>query len=79
MAHDRDVDAFDRRARTYDDDLLGRMHRDITDRTIALALRACPNPRRVLDVGCGTGLALRLLAEKLPGAQRLTGVDAAPG
>lgn len=78
MGHDRDVDAFDRRARTYDQGLLGRMHRDITGRTITAALQACPRPGRVLDVGCGTGFALRVLAEKVPDARLFVGVDAAP-
>jgi ubiquinone/menaquinone biosynthesis C-methylase UbiE len=35
-------------------------------------------PRAVLDVGCGTGALLRELAERLPGAVELTGVDPAP-
>jgi ubiquinone/menaquinone biosynthesis C-methylase UbiE len=32
----------------------------------------------VLDLGCGTGAALRLLADRLPGATTLLGVDPAP-
>ncbi len=41
-------------------------------------MQVVPNPRRVLDVGCGTGCLLRDLAEKLPTVQILNGVDAAP-
>ncbi|MFJ4656969.1 class I SAM-dependent methyltransferase [Nocardia sp. NPDC088792] len=79
MGRDRDVGAFDRRAPTYDEGYLGQMHRDIAARTIVLALAARPEPGRVLDVGCGTGVALRELAERLPRARRLIGVDAAAG
>jgi ubiquinone/menaquinone biosynthesis C-methylase UbiE len=32
----------------------------------------------VLDIGCGTGFLLRLLAERYPGATALVGVDPAP-
>ena len=55
------------------------MHRDISSRTVDLALSIDPTPGRVLDVGCGTGLLLRMLAERLPAAERLEGIDAAPG
>lgn len=55
------------------------MHRDIASRTVDLALSIDPAPARILDVGCGTGLLLRILAERLPDAERLEGIDAAPG
>jgi trans-aconitate 2-methyltransferase len=40
-----------------------------------IARIAHPGPRRVVDLGCGTGSALPLLAARFPGAE-LTGVDA---
>ncbi|MDQ6662237.1 MAG: class I SAM-dependent methyltransferase [Chloroflexota bacterium] len=43
----------------------------------ALAARPSDRQRRILDVGCGTGLLLRLLADRFPEAE-LVGVDASP-
>ena len=75
---DRDVAAFDARAAGYEGGWLGRLHQQIADRTVELALTAVPAPRRVLDVGCGTGYLLRRLADRCPDAAELTGVDPAP-
>jgi ubiquinone/menaquinone biosynthesis C-methylase UbiE len=55
------------------------MHHDIVARTADLALASGDAPRRVLDVGCGTGLLLRLLAARLPDSEELVGIDAAAG
>lgn len=77
MSRYRDVQAFADRARGYQDGLLGQMHRDIVARTVDLALSLEPAPQRVLDVGCGTGVLLRELSQRLPEARELTGVDAA--
>jgi ubiquinone/menaquinone biosynthesis C-methylase UbiE len=56
------------------------MHRKLATRTLDLALEAHPMPRLVLDVGCGTGLLLRLLGHRLnEGGQELLGIDAASG
>jgi ubiquinone/menaquinone biosynthesis C-methylase UbiE len=78
MTRDRDVAAFDERARGYDEGRLGQMHHQISDRTADLALTCVPAPGRILDVGCGTGYLLRQLAARVPQAEVLAGIDAAP-
>jgi ubiquinone/menaquinone biosynthesis C-methylase UbiE len=78
VPYERDVQAFDERAETYEAGRLGQLHRDFADRAVRYALAVAPAPERVLDVGSGTGYALRQLAAALPDARELTGVDAAP-
>ena len=78
MARDRDVAAFGERAHGYDEGWRGRMHHQIADRTADLALACVPEPRRILDVGCGTGYLLGRLAARAPEAEGLAGIDAAP-
>ena len=76
---DRDVGRFDRWSSTYDDNWLQpRFFEPVRGATLDLAARVAPHPRRVLDVGCGTGALLRKAAERFDGAE-LVGVDAAPG
>jgi ubiquinone/menaquinone biosynthesis C-methylase UbiE len=74
----RDVAAFDKRAPGYEQGWRGRLHHDIAGRAAELALSVHPAPQRVLDVGCGTGYLLRLLAGRCPDAIDLAGIDAAP-
>ena len=73
----RDVAAFDDRAPGYEQGWRGRMHHDIAGQAAELAVSVQSAPRRVLDVGCGTGYLLRLLAERYPLATELAGIDAA--
>ena len=77
MTRDCDVAAFDQRARDYEEGWRGRLHHEIADRTADLALACVPTPRRILDVGCGTGYLLRQLAARCPQAAELAGIDAA--
>jgi SAM-dependent methyltransferase len=74
----RDLEAFEARAFGYEQGWLGRLHHDIADRSADLALSTHPHPRRILDVGCGTGYLLRSLARRCPDAGELAGVDPAP-
>ncbi len=78
MARDRDVAAFGERAQRYDEGWLGQLHHQIADRAADLALACVPAPRRILDVGCGTGYLLGRLAARAPQAEALAGIDAAP-
>ncbi len=72
------MQAFDERAASYESGRHGQLHKEISDRVVQLALSRVPAPRRVLDVGCGTGYLLRRLASRLPRASEFLGVDAAP-
>lgn len=75
MTKDHDVAAFARRARRYDDGWRGKMHHDISLKTADLACTVSLGPRRILDVGCGTGFLLRVLSHSLPDALDLAGID----
>jgi SAM-dependent methyltransferase len=73
----RDLAAFEERAIGYEEGWRGRLHHEIADRTANLALDAHAAPRRVLDIGCGTGYLLRRLAQQCPQARHLAGIDPA--
>jgi SAM-dependent methyltransferase len=75
----RDVQAFHDRAHGYEMGGRGKMHREIATRTAEIALSVESHPRRVLDVGCGTGFLLRVLAGRLQHSEELIGIDAAAG
>ncbi|MGB8388647.1 class I SAM-dependent methyltransferase [Mycobacterium sp.] len=74
----RDVAAFDDRADGYDLGWRGRLHHEIIDRTAQLVIADAGSPNRVLDLGCGTGHLLRVLAGHYPDGAEFTGIDAAP-
>jgi ubiquinone/menaquinone biosynthesis C-methylase UbiE len=73
-----DVARFERRAGSYESGPLGRWHRLVAERTTEIAVEAVPAPHAVLDIGCGTGVLLRLLAERVRGQVPLLGVDPSP-
>ncbi len=82
VARNRDVAAFDQRAASYERDWAAGWHRQVTERMADLVLAGSPHPPapvRTLDVGCGTGALLRLLAARLPEVVEFVGVDAARG
>lgn len=78
MPPHRDVAAFDERAPSYEQGWRGRLHHDIAGRAAELAVSVHAEPRHVLDVGCGTGYLLRLLAGRCPQTTELAGIDPAP-
>lgn len=74
----RDVEAFQRRAAGYDSGRLGEWHRQLVCRLAEIVRSLELSPSAVLDVGCGTGQLLALLAESLPPDAELVGIDPAP-
>jgi ubiquinone/menaquinone biosynthesis C-methylase UbiE len=74
---DRAATRFDRRAATYEHSVLQPvLYLPVQQAALRLAARQLPAPRRILDVGCGTGALLRQAAQRFPDAQ-LVGVDLA--
>jgi ubiquinone/menaquinone biosynthesis C-methylase UbiE len=77
--HQRDVARFDAWSQRYDRSWLQRVFfGPVHAHVIAVAEKAVPQARNVLDVGCGTGRLLQRLAQAYPTA-RLVGGDAAAG
>ena len=73
-----DVGRFDEWATTYETHWMQRLIFDPIQSTLLdLAASQVPQPRSILDVGCGTGRLLRTASERFSSA-RLEGVDAAP-
>jgi len=72
-----DVERFNRWAADYDRHYLQKLIFEPVQKTILGAAREeAPDPRAILDVGCGTGRLLMAAEQTFPNA-RLEGVDAA--
>jgi ubiquinone/menaquinone biosynthesis C-methylase UbiE len=68
---------FDRWASSYEDNTLQQyLFVPVQQTALQLALQLLPHPRRILDVGCGTGRLLRQARPCFPAAE-LVGVDLA--
>ena len=73
-----DVGRFDEWATTYERHWMQRLiFEPIQSTLLDLAASQVPQPRSILDVGCGTGRLLRAASHRFSAA-RLEGVDAAP-
>ncbi len=77
MSVRRDIETFEERAKSYEHGLRGRLHKQIIERSVDLVLSTGDEPKKALDIGCGTGYFLRTLAIRCPEAQELVGVDPA--
>ncbi len=67
--------AFERAARTYDEAAV--LQREVCARLLEHLDPMRLAPRRIVDLGCGTGHAFKALARRFPGAA-LAGLDIAP-
>lgn len=66
-------------AEQYDLGRRGRWQAKVAARSADVALAVMPIPLRVLDVGCGTGVLLREMVDRLPNALEIAGVDPSEG
>jgi ubiquinone/menaquinone biosynthesis C-methylase UbiE len=74
--HSRDLQLYNRWAATYEDSKAQDYRRVVHENLLNWLEEAHIAPKRVLDVGCGTGALLRRVAERFPDAE-LVGVDVA--
>src|SRR5438309_12128653 len=78
-SRDEEITRFDRWSATYDRSPAQRLFFTWVHRAVCDALMSGDStPRRLVDVGCGTGRLLAQLRERLPGAE-LVGVDPSAG
>ena len=75
MSHANIAKTFDTWAEQGDGDRLERSHGDVVAQVLA-SMEIKPG-EKVLDLGCGTGWATRLLAKAAPGVQAI-GIDVSP-
>lgn len=68
--------SFDRHADEYEE--YAQVQRWVADQLMRLQELGGGSPRSLLDIGCGTGILLRSLAERYPHAL-VSGIDLAPG
>ena len=76
--HRHGLATHDQSADEYDVGRAGRWRAKVAARSADVALAATPIPLRVLDVGCGTGLLLRELVDRLPNVLEIVGADPSP-
>lgn len=76
MGKAADVQAFNRRAATYETSRRQSYLFDRVQKKVLALAQTHVNPEAILDVGCGTGRLLRKTKEQWPNA-RFVGVDAA--
>lgn len=74
---ERDYAHFNDWAPTYEDSRIQRVRDGIHESLAAYVSSTDLRPKRILDVGCGTGALLRRVVERFPEAA-LTGVDISP-
>jgi ubiquinone/menaquinone biosynthesis C-methylase UbiE len=77
--HSHDLATDDERAEEYEAGRRGRWRAKVAARSADVALANTPIPLRVLDVGCGTGMLLREMVDRLPNVLEIAGVDPSEG
>lgn len=77
--HRHDLATDDEIAADYDVGRRGRWRAKVAARSADVALANTPVPLRVLDVGCGTGVLLREMVDRLPNVLEIAGVDPSEG
>jgi ubiquinone/menaquinone biosynthesis C-methylase UbiE len=77
MNVERETAIFNRWAGTYDRSPWQRFLFGPTHQAVLEAAGAAADPRKILDLGCGTGLLLERAASRWPDA-RLVGIDLSP-
>jgi ubiquinone/menaquinone biosynthesis C-methylase UbiE len=77
-AYRRDIAQFEKLSAKYERMRIQAIRVQIYANLLKELENAGVNPKRILDVGCGTGVLLRTLADRYPDAE-LHGLDISPG